>query len=374
MNVFLVNPVIGVDHMLTTALTDLFRLGGTIQNQRTGSEIKEILGYVFNSVTPQDRIIRNPNRKNNLIAQIAETAWVMAGSNDLSYINPFLPRAVDFSDDGRTWRAGYGPRIAGLTYTPPEGFLVTKRDNFFVESKSAKIQVNQLENVINILREDPSSRQAFMIVPLPGDNLVSNNTVDTPCTLSIQFLVRDSKLHCFVDMRSNDVVWGTTGINYFEWTFIQEIVASILGYKIGIYTHKANSLHIYSRHYEMSEKILKPYFDEEFDITEHLALNLDSYEEVKLELRHYFHLFDEIQRAESPDEELWTNIRSGMGRNSLGIYLSAPLFQLYFKKFDMTSEQLKQIIALYSPYKYLYAGLLKAGKFFLDNKLNNKSK
>jgi thymidylate synthase len=52
-----------------------------------------------------------PGRNNNVFAQLAETAWVLAGRNDLAFLGHYLPRVADFSDDGRTWRGAYGPRI-----------------------------------------------------------------------------------------------------------------------------------------------------------------------------------------------------------------------------------------------------------------------
>lgn len=373
MNVFLVNPVSGIDDMLTTALKDIQRSASSVDNARTESEILEILGYVFNAVEPRDRIIRNPNRKNNLVAQIAETAWILSGSSEIKYISPFLPRAVDFSDDGKHWRAGYGPRIASLTYTPPEGFWVNKRDNFYVETKSKRTTVNQLENVIEILTTDPSSRQAYMIVPLPGDNLVSNQTADTPCTLAIQFIIREGKLHCFVDMRSNDIIWGTTGINFFEWTFLQEVLACILGVEIGVYTHKAGSLHIYEKHYTMADKILEPYDNMAWNEDNHLPVEVRDYNELKSVLTEYNAIFESIVYENGAGrEELWNRIKNFYNWNSMCIYLSVPLVELLFKHFHFEDNELEsKVKTLYSPYDNLYKGLLKAGKFFMKGKLNN---
>ncbi len=375
MNVFLVNPVSGIDQLLNQALTDLKSTSFLIQNERTNSEIMEILGYTVNSLEPRDRIIRNTSRKNNLVAQIAETAWIMGGKSDLKYLSPFLPRAVDFSDNGETWRAGYGPRIADLTYIPPEGFFIQTSASKFSEIYTEQRNVNQLKNVYDILTLDPSSRQAFIVVPLPGDNLTSNETKDTPCTLAIQFIVRDGKLHCFTDMRSNDVIWGTSGINYFEWTFIQEILANLLGLEIGVYTHKSGSFHIYSRHYKMADKIIDSYDKvSKFNSNDHLPIKTLHYVDFEDTLRVYFKLFRMIQdEGQDPSlrKELWELVVSFYDRNSLAIYLSVPLMELLNKQKEFTKKELGTAKFLLERYKYLYEGLLKSNKFFLKGKLNN---
>src|SRR5258708_35681184 len=61
--------------------------------------------------TPCQRVLPAPQRHNNLFATIAETVWVLAGRNDLTFLSQYLPRAAEFSDDGCVWRGGFGPRL-----------------------------------------------------------------------------------------------------------------------------------------------------------------------------------------------------------------------------------------------------------------------
>ena len=57
-------------------------------------------------------------------------------------------------------------------------------------------------------------------------------------------------------MRSNDVIWGLSGINTFEWSVLQEIlVNSLPGVVAGDLTFFAGSLHLYERHFERSRVI-----------------------------------------------------------------------------------------------------------------------
>ena len=72
---------------------------------------KEILSSLITIDNPNERAIVLKNRNNNIFALIAETLWVLGGRNDLGFLSHYLPRAIDFSDDGLTWRAAYGPRL-----------------------------------------------------------------------------------------------------------------------------------------------------------------------------------------------------------------------------------------------------------------------
>lgn len=76
-----------------------------------GQEQREVLSTLVQLTRPVERVVTVPGRANNVFAQIAETLWVLAGRNDLAFLSRYLPRAADFSDDGSTWRAAYGPRV-----------------------------------------------------------------------------------------------------------------------------------------------------------------------------------------------------------------------------------------------------------------------
>jgi len=80
-------------------------------------------------------------------------------------------------------------------------------------------------------------------------------TVDVPCTLTLQFMIRNDKLDMIVSMRSNDLLWGFSyDINQFA--YIQKLLAGVLNVKLGQYIHHSNSLHIYDYSYETFDHII----------------------------------------------------------------------------------------------------------------------
>jgi thymidylate synthase len=102
---------------------------------------------------------------------------------------------------------------------------------------------DQFTDLVAMLRDDPTSRQA--ILPIwRGEDLTHQG--DRPCTLVLQFLLRDNKLELHVTMRSQDV-WLGLGIDAFVFTQVQHTVARMLHVKTGKYVHHVGSLHAYQR-------------------------------------------------------------------------------------------------------------------------------
>jgi thymidylate synthase len=215
----------------TTAFISLVRKAwaeGQEINPR-GFLSKELLSEKIHLERPLERVVLAPHRLNNIFLSIAETLWVMKGRNDLEYLSHYLPRAHEYSDDGKTWRGAYGPRL-----------------------RNWKGQ-DQFSSVISRLEESDSKRAVMMIFDPKEDNCSSN---DIPCTNWLQFLKRGSYLHLNVTMRANDLFWGFSGINTFEWSVLLEMMAFWTRSKVGSMTFFVGSLHYYQRHFERVEKIV----------------------------------------------------------------------------------------------------------------------
>ena len=174
-----------------------------------------------------------------MFASIAESMWVIAGRNDLDYLSAYLPRAVEYSDDGRTWRAGYGPRLRNWN------------------------GVDQLAEVVSILRADVSSRRAVAAIYDPDRDFVQSK--DIPCNNWLHFLVRDGLVDLHIAARSTDIWWGFSGINAFEWTLLLEMVAFWLGQEPGRLVFFTSSMHLYERHFDRARQILGQHSDAQID-------------------------------------------------------------------------------------------------------------
>jgi len=201
---------------------------GEVVTSRNGSS-REICDYNAILTNPRNRHLYLHGRKSNIFATIGETLWVMAGVDTLDPLMKFLiPRSVDFSDDGgSTWRAAYGARLWAN---------------------------GQIDHVVRSLWDDLNSRQAVMTIWDPSkdtlESMKGEKTKDRPCSNWLGFQVRNNKLNLKLQMRSNDVIWGLSHINVFEFTFLQEIICEMIRLKhpligLGSYTHAALSMHVY---------------------------------------------------------------------------------------------------------------------------------
>ena len=219
-------------------------LGNLLMADEVGSRAgrtKELTHVGITLTEPQHREILLDDRKPNLAAQIAETMWVVSGRDDMEFLSHYLPRALDFSDDGKTWRAGYGKRLRNWG------------QGTFVEDHLGK-PVDQLAYVVDLLKRDPGTRQAVMSIWDP--TIDTEPGKDIPCNDWLHFLSRNGYLDLHVALRSNDVVWGWSGINQFEWSALLEVVAGLTGMKMGSLHFSTTSFHIYEHHWAKAEKII----------------------------------------------------------------------------------------------------------------------
>ena len=101
----------------------------------------------------------------------------------------------------------------------------------------------QLEYVINLLKDNPETRQAAISIYDAKEHYDYTN--DTPCTYAVQFTVLNHKLNMSVVMRSNDLWYGFCNDQY-QFSNLQMLVANETGYDVGTYYHFAHNLHLYN--------------------------------------------------------------------------------------------------------------------------------
>lgn len=115
----------------------------------------------------------------------------------------------------------------------------------------------RLKPLVDLLKADPDSRQAVLTIFDSRQDLGAS-VRDVPCTLSLQFFVRNKKLCMRTTMRSNDV-WLGLPYDLVQFTALQGAVAKALDLEMGWYTHSVGSLHLYARDLEQAEKVQAVY-------------------------------------------------------------------------------------------------------------------
>lgn len=236
--------------------------------------------FVFKINYPTARWVTIPERKWNLSLPYAESLWLASGRNDMEYISHYLKRMMDFSDDKKFMRGGYGPRFR---------FFNGSSNDYQINIGKGEsgTYIDQFKYIVECFKDDPNTRRAVLNIDDTmkdefGDDGKIKVTKDIPCTRLLHFQRNslDGRLDLTVFMRSNDFLWGASAVNIFNFTFIQEYISAMLGMGIGSYYHIANNFHYYE---DKRNKV-------------ELIASIDKYEEMPFTYKKTFTTLEEFDR------------------------------------------------------------------------------
>lgn len=118
---------------------------------------------------------------------------------------------------------------------------------------------HQMLSCIDELKKNPDSRRAIMIYTRPSMQWEYNSDgmSDFICTNTVQYMIRDGKVHAIVQMRSNDAIFGYK--NDYAWQkFVLDRVSNAIGVPAGDIYWNVASLHVYERHFALVEDYAAP--------------------------------------------------------------------------------------------------------------------
>jgi len=215
-----------------------------------GKKIKEQLNMSLHVTHPRGNILVNKARNLGYRAMVAEWLWIASGTDLLAPLLQYNKNYEGFSDDGITLYGAYGPRIRKAWH-----------------------------QVVEVLKKDNDTRQAVLSIWAPDTR---RDTKDTPCTLSLQFLIRENRLHLTVNMRSSDAWLGLPNDFYVFSQLLNEMACDV-EHDIGSLTMNLGSSHLYETNYAAAEEAVE-YFSitlrsPRFDITWPLAELYKRFEE-----------------------------------------------------------------------------------------------
>jgi len=187
---------------------------------------RELQNVSFELTNPLENITQNRSQAKygvSLYYALGELVWYFAGSNSMKFISKFGKMWEKLSDDGKTNNSAYGYRL------------------------QTQFGFNQIKTIERLLKKDRNSRRAVLNINTPNKNVYETN--DEPCTIALQFLIRNNRLNLTAIMRSNDL-WFGTPYDVLFFTSLQRIIANDLKIEMGSYYHFATSMHIYERNVE----------------------------------------------------------------------------------------------------------------------------
>ena len=199
---------------------------GSAQEAR-GLSFVEYTGMTY-EVDMSEPVVTLSAREMGFSFAAAEPHWILSGSNLLSEISEY-GKMAPYSDDGYMMSGAYGPKI-----------------------------IDQLPYVCRTLAEDAGSRQAVLNIwrERPG------KSKDIPCTISMQFMIRDGKLNCYTFMRSSDAIMGLP-YDSILFSLVSAYILSIMRYKYGLTGIDLGNLylfigsaHVYEKDIDKATKII----------------------------------------------------------------------------------------------------------------------
>jgi len=237
------NQFFTIDDLWRETLRSI-REQGQLTDSRVGTT-RELLGFSATLSNIDSTFLMNSRRKLSPHYACAEFLWYLNSNPNISMISAYAPQYVKFAEGDRAYGA-YGYRL----YSNLWGRDATPCCNTNGSS--------QLDEIVRVLTKSPDSRQAVLTLWEANDlvHAVLGDHKDLPCTMSMQFLIRNDKLHLIVTMRSNDA-WLGLPYDVFAFTCIQRIIAMSIGIECGSYTHQAGSEHLYQKNWAAANEAVE---------------------------------------------------------------------------------------------------------------------
>jgi len=189
-------------------------------------DTKALFNVGFYIENPLDHEIENKERKWNPVYAEAEWQWYLSGDRNIAKLGELYGKVPEI------WK-----RMADTNDNVNSNYGWQWKRN------------DQIDYVIDLLRNEPDTRQAVITILDMKEH--DTFTFDTPCTYAVQFTILDNKFNMSVVMRSNDLWFGFCNDQY-QFSKLQHYVwnricfGKLKDLEMGTYFHYAHNLHLYN--------------------------------------------------------------------------------------------------------------------------------
>lgn len=224
---------------------------GTKKDDRTGTGTISYFGYQMRFDLEEGFPLLTTKRV-HLKSIIHELLWFISGNTNIKYL---VDNGVRIWND---WPYAAYQKSAEYKGETIEQFAEKIKESDEFAEKWGQLGpvygkqwrnfggVDQLEELINQIKTNPTSRRLIISAWNPGE---INQMALPPCHCFMQFYVNDGKLSCQLYQRSADVFLGVP-FNIASYSLFTMMIAQVCGLKYGTFVHTIGDAHIYLNHLE----------------------------------------------------------------------------------------------------------------------------
>ncbi len=225
---------------------------GEVKEDRTGTGTRSFFGHQMR-FNLNDGFPLLTTKKIFFKGVVHELLWFLNGSTDN---NKLKDNGVHIWDEWEDESGDLGP-IYGYQW------------RHWLDQNSGE-SIDQIQNVIDQLRNNPSSRRiivsAWNVADLPDesispqDNVKNNKMALAPCHALFQFFVSQGALSCQLYQRSCDTFLGL-GFNIASYSLLTHMLAQQCDLNVGDFIWTGGDVHLYLNHMEQAKEQLsrEPY-------------------------------------------------------------------------------------------------------------------
>ena len=225
---------------------------GEVKEDRTGTGTRSFFGHQMR-FNLNDGFPLLTTKKIFFKGVIHELLWFLNGSTDN---NELKDNGIHIWDEWEDESGDLGP-IYGYQW------------RHWLDQNSGE-SIDQIQNVIDQLRNNPSSRRiivsAWNVADLPDesispqDNVKNNKMALAPCHALFQFFVSQGALSCQLYQRSCDTFLGL-GFNIASYSLLTHMLAQQCDLNVGDFIWTGGDVHLYLNHMEQAKEQLsrEPY-------------------------------------------------------------------------------------------------------------------
>ncbi|WP_127470242.1 thymidylate synthase [Thiomicrorhabdus aquaedulcis] len=220
---------------------------GTLKGDRTGTGTRSVFGYQMRFDLQQGFPLVT-TKKLHIRSIVHELLWFLTGDTNIQYLKD---NGVRIWDEWATEQGDLGPLYGKqwVAWQAPNGQTI-----------------NQIAEVIEILKTNPNSRRMIVTAWNPADlpdeqlspqqNVHNGKMALATCHAFFQFYVANNKLSCQLYQRSADTFLGVP-FNIASYALLVHMIAQQTGYQVGEFVWTGGDVHLYNNTLEQAKTQLQ---------------------------------------------------------------------------------------------------------------------